>query len=397
MSLSDDCVIAFLLVVGVFFPTSIDGEARQLLVGIAFVLLLGALLFLAWRHGTTPGAIVSISLPILIVVSACTLIAYNFRFGWGIFASYVAIATVFALNLRRSRAGRLLSIAFDVVNVVWICFGVAVILGSEWVTGFLTDWYSQFYSELVPGMMRLHKPVFTFGTHSLAGFFTFLFFWVNWEKYKSTRRTRNLVFVVCELILLVAITSFTSFAFLLLALGQVAFWLWRHNRRALLASVACIVLALLLTGSALAEQIRMLWENPEFAGAVLNSDNGGLLARYGAGGALSGTVDYIWRHPVAPIGFTEPTFLLPGDSGPLQYLLRGSIPLLILMYFGLYRFLRYNSTNLRHALTLFFSFLAFETGFAALPYFRTLFLLPFLVVYLRDAVPARSLDRVRTG
>jgi len=393
MKICDDAVIAFLLVVGLFFPTSVGGESRQSFIGIAFVLLAGSLLILTWRHGTRPGALLYVSLPILIVLTACTLIACTFRFGWGTLASYCALATIFVLNLKEVHAGRLVSITFFLANVFWVVCGAAVVFGNGWVAEFLTSWYSLFYSELVPGMMSLHKPVLTFGTHSLAGFFTYLFFWLNWERYTSRRIASNLIFAICELILLVALTSFTSFAFVILAITQIGHWLWKHSRGVLLASAAGIVLTLLLTRSVLAEQIESLWQNPEVASAVLNTENSGLLARYGAGGNLRGTVDYMWNHPFTPIGFTYPSFLFLGDSGPVQYLLRGSVPLLLLVYVGLYQFFRYNSPSRKYALTLFFIFLFFELGFDALPYFRTLFLLPFLVVYLKDVISTQSADR----
>jgi hypothetical protein len=68
-------------------------------------------------------------------------------------------------------------------------------------------------------------------------------------------------------------------------------------------------------------------------------------------------------------------------------MLRGSIPLLVLIYFGLYRFLRHNLASRTHALTLFLVIIAFETGFTALSYFRTAYLLTFFVIYLRQLGP----------
>jgi hypothetical protein len=60
---------------------------------------------------------------------------------------------------------------------------------------------------------------------------------------------------------------------------------------------------------------------------------------------------------------------------------------LLLIYFGLYRFLRYNLTSTSHALTLFLVIIAFETGFTAFTYFRTLYLIPFFVIYLKQIAP----------
>lgn len=390
MKSKDDIIVACLLTAGVFLPTSVNSDFRESFVGAAFVLLLGFLSYFFWKFGTRPGAVSAISLPILIVLGVCTLISSDIRFGWGILASYSAIAAVLALNLRNVHLGRISSITFTVVNLIWIVFGVGVVLGISSVTEFLTSWYSQFYPELLPSMMALHKPVLTFATHSLAGFFTYLFFWLNWETYKRRPNRVSLTFALCEFSLLFAVFSFTSLAFAALACAQITQWLWKHNRKVLLACAGVLIAALLGAKGALADIVDLAWQNRELAGAALNMEGNGLLARYGEGGALRETLNYLRDHPFQPLGFTFPTFLMTGDSGIIQYLVRGSIPLLLLIYIGLYRFLRYNSPNRGYILTLFGIFLAFEVGFDALPYFRTLFLLPFLVVYLKETIPSES-------
>lgn len=397
MRSTDDFIVASLLALGIFFPTSVRADFRESLVGAAFAILSSFFVYLFWKYGTRPRAVFFISLPILMVLSLFTLASLDIRFGWGILASYGAIAAALALNLKYVHPGKATFRTFIVVNFVWVAFGIAAIAGVQPVTDFLTSWYSQFYPELVPSMFLLHKPVLTFATHSLAGFFTYLFFWLNWETYKSRRIRINLAFALCEFLLLFAIFSFTSLFFAALACTQIALWTWRNNRRVLLTSAALIAAGLLFAWRLLGSAIDLLWQNPEFTGVALNTEGNGLLARYGEGGALRGTLDYLAAHPFRPLGFTFPTFLMTGDSGIVQYLVRGSIPLLLLIYIGLFQFLKFNSSRRPYVLTLFFVFLAFEVGFDVLPYFRTLFLLPFIVVYLKDLVPSESPELAAAG
>lgn len=382
MLLRDDYSVTLMLMVGLFFPTSIGGRARLFLVLGAFVVLLGVVLSLAWKHGTRPGALLRVSLPIMGVLTVCTFLGLNIPFGWGVFASYGMLALVLALNLRGVRAGRAASCAFFVCNLAWIICGVAILMGSEAVATFLTSWYSQFYPELVPGMVALHKPIFTFGTHSLAGFYTYLFFWVNWESYRWQGRTWSLIFAVSELMLLIAITSFTSVALAVLALAQIGLWVWSRDRRVLVASVVCLALTLALTWGAVAEQVSIYLGGPELTSYILNPDVGGFVVRYGPGGSVREIFDQMWHHPLRLIGFGNSPLEYLVDSGPVEFLLRGSVPLLVVVYVGLFRFLRHNSFNRSYALAFFVLFLGFEVGFSALTYFRTLFLLPFLSIYL---------------
>ena len=65
---------------------------------------------------------------------------------------------------------------------VFLVVGVAPFLAPNLAIGqFTTSWYAQFYEELLPAMLGLHKPILAFGTHSLAGFFAYLLFWLNWQ------------------------------------------------------------------------------------------------------------------------------------------------------------------------------------------------------------------------
>ncbi len=386
----EKAAFALLLVAGLYLPTSIHGEQSALLALVSFGVLLILFLYLAWKHGTRRRAVAFFTLPIMIILAVCTLSALfsgPFRFGWGVFAVFGLLALMLALDLRTVHPGRFVYAAFVLANMLNIACGIAILVGNEWVAEFLPAFYTQFYPDLVPTMISVHKPVLMFGTHSLAGLFVYLFFWLNWETYKMRRSLLALFFALSHLILLLALTSFTSLAFAALALAQMGIWFWKRSRKVFVAATLCVVVTVLLGGRWLENQIDGLVELPEIGVTLLNSDNNGPLARYGQGASLRPTIAYLFDHPLSPIGFVTPSNLYIVDSGPLEYLLRGSVPLLVLIYFGLYRFLRDNLASRSHALTLFLVIIAFETGFTALSYFRTPYLLPFFVIYLKQITP----------
>jgi hypothetical protein len=383
----DDALVTLLLFMGLYFPSSLGGEASTLLFWLNILLPLSLLLYLAWRHGTRPGAVAFISLPIVIVMIACTFSIGGFRIGWGCFAEFSLLALILALDLRSVRPGRFAQAAFVIANVLNIACGIAIIVGNEWIAQFLPAFYSSFYPELVPAMLSLHKPVLTFGTHSLAGFFLYLFFWLNWETYKARRSALALLFAVSDVILLLAVASFSSVAFAILALAQMGIWLWKRNRRVLVIATACAALLVPVGMQRFEENLDAAQILPQMAGTLLDSGISGPLARYGSGGTLRPAIKYLVDHPLSPIGFAIPSYIYIVDSGPLEYVLRGSVPLLLLIYVGLYRFLRHNLQSRAHVLTLFFVILGFETGFTALTYFRTAYLLPLVVIYLNGIQP----------
>ncbi len=283
---------------------------------------------------------------------------------------------------------------FALANLLNIACGVAILVGSEWIAEFVPKYYWTSHDELVPSMLSLRKPVLTFGSHSLAGLFLYLFFWVNWENHRLRGSKLALIFALSNFILLLGLTSFTSLGLGALALAQIGLWYWKRNPKQVVVVTLCVVAMIPFAASTIAQQIGSFGELPQFAEtAFLNTDRSGPLSRYGANGVLRGEINYLFDHPLSPIGLARseqgfnvetPSHFSVSDSGPLEYLVRGSAPLLFLIYLGLYRFLRGNLTLPSHGITLFLVIIAFETGFSALGSSRTYFLLPFFVIYLNQ-------------
>ena len=405
----EQAAFALLLVVGLYLPTSADGEHSVTAIGVAFAILIGLLVYLAWRFGIRCEIAAFISLPIMMLPVSWTL--WGLARGpvdvdLGLFLKFSALALILALDLQAFRPGGLLSSAFVLVNIINIAWGAVILIGSEWMTDFLPKYYWTAYTELVPLMVGLHNPVLTFGTHSLAGFFIYLFFWLNWEDFRHRGSKLALFFALSYFVLLLGLTSFTSFGFAALALAQMGMWSWKSKPRLVVVVGLCIFAIITMGIGAFPEQADNLKELPQLAGtSFLNTDLSGPLSRYGPEGSLRVAMTHLHDHPFLPIGFARstsgfdvesPSHFFIGDSGTLEYLLRGSVPLLVLTYFGLYRFLRHNLSLRSYALLLFLVFIFFETAFELLTYFRTLYLLPFVVIHLNKIGLPHTIDHVRT-
>jgi hypothetical protein len=390
-------VVVALLVAGLYFPTSINGEHSVVYVLISFLIAIGLLSCLVYVRGTRPGAVRFLALPLMIVMISCTLLALVTGTPWfdsGSLARFCSLAVLLSLNLKDVRVGRVVESAFTIANLINLVTGAAILVGSDWISRILSAYYSQFYPELVSNMIQLHKPVLTFGTHSLAGFFLYLFFLLNWETYKKRGTRLALWFAVGHLVLLVALSSFTAIAFSSIALCQITAWLWRRSRARVVILAACFILFVFVAAEVISQLVD--WSSFEtLAGALLNTGGNGPLARYGSGGTLVAAMGYLYHHPFSPMGFTVAPELIQSDtpladSGPLEYVLRGSWPALILIYLGLYRFLRFNLVEKSDAVKLFLIVMLFETGFSALNYIRSFYLLPFIVIYLNSVARAKT-------
>jgi len=398
----EQLTFACLLVVGLFFPSSINGEHSTPAILVAYAILIGLLTYVVWKQGIDRKALAFVSLPILLVLVGTSLYGFirgPFDLDGGLFVKFSVLALVLALDLRRSRSGAFVDFTFALANCVNIACGIAILVGSEWVTDLLPTYYWTSDPKLVPLMMSLHKPVLTFGSHSLAGLFIYLFFWINWQEFSLRGKRFSLLFALGYFVLLLGLASFTAFGFAALAAAQMAISSWKSNPRLTVAVALCVIATVSILTHALVEEIDDLGELPQIADtAFLNGDFSGPVSRYGINGSLRPAIMYLFDHPFSPIGLSRsasgldvssPTHFFVGDSGPVEYLLRGSVPLLVLIYFGLYRFLRRNLVSRAHSTTLFLVILAFEAGFSALDSSRTFFLLPFFVVYLNQTVTQR--------
>jgi hypothetical protein len=228
-------------------------------------------------------------------------------------------------------------------------------------------------------MLAEGKPVLMFGSHSVAGFFFYLLFYVTFQTFAVTRSKLNLVYALSYLGLLTLLFSFTSVVFAAAAMVQIVLHFQWH--RSFVAGLVASVL-LLAAVFVVPRQMEGIEDLEASLLEVTQRQDNGLLGRYSSSGGLMGNLEFIASHPFQPIGLGFSRELWYADSGPVEYLLKGSFPLLFTVYWGAFLFFYRNLRNKRRAVFLFLVFLAFELGYTNLQYIRTQFFLPFLMVYM---------------
>jgi hypothetical protein len=367
-----------LLVVGVFFPLSWNG-AILVPLGVLHFVLLCVLLGADWllRQRGVHALRLWNSCLIIVTLVAATLVSPLRELAIGALAPYAAMATLLCMDLRDYRANEGVRRVFIATNVLAVVAGVMVVVAAGPARDLLVRYYSMAYPDLVANMTLWRKPVFTFGSHSVAGFLYYLFFYLNLETYRLDRRRTHLVLAVGNFLLGLFLTSMT--AGVLMGIAGVRLLGFGLRRRA-----AALLLPAAMAAAGLWALRRLGQEVTLLQGLVLafSVDEGGLRSRYSTDGALIGNLGHVMAHPFRPIGLGFSSTLFYGDSGPLEYLLRGSVLLLCCVYVGLFAFLRANLLLRRHAWHLFVITLIFEVGFTAMTFGRFLYFLPFAVIYL---------------
>src|SRR5437868_1038367 len=182
-------LLSGLLVLGLYSPSSIGGTYSLALWGAYFLLLSILVARIALRKdGLGSIFLCIVSLSIVVILLGATIVSPFQDYRWGGLLGFVLLAMLYVTNLRTLTGGKILRVVFVVANVINVVAGIAIILGSKFVQDLLVEHYSTFYPELVQVMVDRHKPVLSFGSHSTAAFFCYLFFLLNFEAYKSTRK-----------------------------------------------------------------------------------------------------------------------------------------------------------------------------------------------------------------
>ena len=371
----------FLLLLGLYYPTAAGGSYTLLSVA-SFLICLGLLATLIFTSPAKNDVRVMILLlsivPLLFVFTATSPLP-TLKLGASV--GYGVLSVLLLTSVRDIKVQRWHHRLWIIVNVINLAAGIGILMGIGAIDGLIIKYYSFSYQEMVPNMMIFHKPVVTFGTHSVAGFFWYLFFWINLEGYRLARKRSLMVLSICYLLLTLSLLSVTGLVLFCLGSIQLLGVTWMTARHRFLLATAGVVLVV----TTLFWGVKINWKDIfESAMQILKNPEGGLMARYLPGGTMYPNLEYLNVHPFLPVGFSYKADLLVGDSGIVEYLMRGSLPLLLLIYGGLYYFLRRNLWSKAQAYFLFFAFLFFEIGITTLIYIRTLLLLPAFVIYLNS-------------
>ena len=364
-----------------YLPSSVGGVISRPLsiVSIGGTCALLVVILVASRR-LAPSLNVAAALSVWLLLGLFTVTSPFEAYSPGVTLLYVAQGLLFLIDLR-GVTSRALTVLFQVITAISLVLGYALTLDVGVADRLMVTWYGAFYPELLGNMVIIfNKPVLTFGTHSMAGFMIYLFFYLHVRAWLTQGGWWRLAAAGAFLGLLVALTSTTGLAFAAVAVLQGAWLLQRAlpQQRALMA--AAILLALLAGAAALGLDAGTLLARVE--DAIVGDRVRGLFSRYATDGLLASTMKYLSESPLRPIGVGATDTLYLGDSGLVVNLLRGSVPLLIAVYGGLWLFLRTNLDDRRSAMWLWVCIVLFEVGFTPLQYFRFLGFVPFMVVYL---------------
>jgi hypothetical protein len=245
-------------------------------------------------------------------------------------------------------------------------------------------------------MLDQHKPVLVFGTHSFAAFMIYFFFFLTWRSYLAGMGGIYLILAICNLSLIICLLSFTAVLFALIATLQILIYGFKRHKAVTVTFVCACLMSIPYVIARVQDQLGGIAVG-QAIDLVLNFEDSGPTGRFGPQGTLTRTFNYIKTHPLSPIGMSYFPDVTYGDSGPIEYVLRGSLPLLALMYAGYFFFLKDNLKSRPDFRLLFSLTVLFEVGFPVLIQLRFIALIPIFIVYLNQLNDLKVKSQVTHG
>lgn len=371
-------MLSLLYLIGILYPTSIGGVINRSLTMMVTIITLLIFVTMVIIFKKVNILFLSSLFIINLILWLATLLNNGAIIERSVAIFFLLVTLMFCLNLKELHVGKSSLKIFNIVNSVVIVMGILLIMNNPMMGNIVLTFYSDWYPELVPNMVERGKPVATFGTHSVAAFYMFLFFFLNYRVYKTLNKKTYLVISFVFLYFCLELRSNTGL--ILLAFGIFILFYNIKNKMKFILLAILPVSALVMI---FYDKIQLFWMTTQAEiEMTIGSQQNGFLGRY-AGGVQSGNMEYLFNNPFSAIGLSvETADLILFDSGLIVTAVRGTILLSIIMYTVLYLFFRKNLVNKKLALFMFFVFFIFETGFNNLYYFRTIMLLPFIIIFL---------------
>lgn len=369
-------IISLLLLIGLFFPSSnLYTINEQYSVIMLFLLLLFILILFIKNGIRMRGIKYAYSIIFLtLLFTSFGLLKYNTsQIQTGVFLQMVIFSLVLTINYPKIKATKNIIYLFNLVNTINIPLGLLIMFNDLNVIDFFLKNYSSFYPELIGNMLMNNKPVLYFGSHSIAGFFVYLFFYMNFLLYTKNKSKINLFFALSNIFLLLNIKSVTSLLLFAIAVIQL-FYYFKTSKKSLFIALPLIIYIFAKNYSYLDFLI-----NDTFSSTI-----NGFIGRYSGSGVLQQNFEYL-ENNLLPIGVLNlDNQIYYTDNGFILNFIRGSIFLVVAIYSGLYNLFSNNVKDNKTALWLFILFFAFEwAAFPILYYIRTLYFIPFLIVFVR--------------
>ena len=372
-------ILSLLVFSAAFYPTSkdgiINGTSEVILFNFFVLILLGILYFFSFIDKVN----FIISCLIIFFLSLFTvfsIIILSSEFSIARLAIVAFPLLIFSLKIKVISNFKLLRYFFHFTTIIILVVNIIFLFLNQNISLFFIENYSQFNFFTVQSQFAEGKPVFTFGVHTFASYFYFLFiyFWnINLKFYKTS--FIYYFYIISFLVFMISLNSYSSFFMTLLSILMLLTNLINKKNFSRIVGFSVFFGSFFLIAFYFIFSDQIL--------DILFNESHGFFPRYF--GNLFITNFEVVRRTFFGLGFTiaRQFPVVYTDSGPIVYFTMGNVFFPIMFYFTFFRFLKYNLQ--KHYFYLFFFTILFELAIPVLVFLKSLILL-FVIVYYQKGL-----------
>ena len=382
--------IIFLLFIGMYFPSSFFGVNKYIEIYFYIPLMIVLLFFIfKFKLFNNKKIFFFIGINLLLILFTVIKAAEFQRITWGALPPFFLFSLLICLNFKLENYFKKIITWFNIFIITQIILSWGIILQIDLIQKILLAFFdgNLLTFGLLNEMIVQLKPINTFLTHSIAGFYMFIFFVLNFYTFIFKNKIIYLIISFNFLFFLIFLNSSTSFYFFLISIGLIMFELFNlGNKKVLffLIFIGCILVFFYYP--TIINNYR--FTNFDDYYTIRQSNVNGIATRYSKDSRFwfRENYEYIEANPFVGLGLNFNNKLFYTDNGYLLIYLRGSIYLFLLFYIGFINFLKRNIIGNKFFIISIIAYLLFELGYANLLNSRSLYFLPFLILYFNNLI-----------
>lgn len=339
-----DSLFFLLLVVAIFFPSSVDGDFGSLgFALVRFVFIIVVLFSFGFRYfKITWLSILTFSFITCLYLFYSIVSEYS-EYAFGYVLSLAPILILALLRVKRNPSEKwVLRSYYTTVFLIFVIGYLGFIVPE--LADFRVNFYSGGYDGLAERFQVNFIPVSIFVSHSYAGFFYFLILLASSHLIsRGFSKIVNGVFIATSLISMLLLMSGAAYFFFLYSLCFLLFLVFFSRNRNYFSIYAKVLFFVVSVPISLYFGLEIV---SDFIDRIIGDSGNGLLSRYGDG-VLKANIEYIYNNPLMGIGFSYSEDFYYTDSDYILTALKlgvvGGCIYFIYLFMFLYDSLRRNA------------------------------------------------------
>lgn len=363
-------IILGLIIIGIFLPSSMNGDTFRMLYPVFNTILAISILILSIRQFNFYRSLLVLFIILFLIVN--TILTNFTQYQFGTLLIIIPLLFYFSIDLKEIDT-KIYIKYLNLVSIILFILGFGVIFNIEMINNFLSASYVTSFTDLYKYMLSDNRPVGPFGSHSIAAFMYFTFFIIYYVLWLKSKYLLYLIISIIYVLFILELKSFSALFFIIFSIVTIInskFLLKKINIQFFIINISILVIIFLLLNSFI-----------DVTSILSGSDTNGLLSRYGPNGVLNNSIDYLEGNLFMGDGIGYVKELVYTDSGYIHNLLIYGISGTIIFYITFY--MCFLEKKFTYIFIMLIAFLFFEIGYDIFFYTRTIYVLLLITYFIQ--------------